>query len=249
MKVVINPKYNHLRDWINQLPFSFGQEGKVIYKSRNEVKVFAPGNGTLLNVKRYKKPHPFNRFIYSFFRKSKAFRAYHNTLKIAGKGFDTAEAVAYIEIAEKGLFSDSYFVSLHCRNVRTIREYYSGPLSGNETLIDAFSRYTASLHDAGIFHLDYSPGNVLIHTEKENHTFILIDINRMKFMPVSFDRGCRNFARIFDDDEIYARIGSVYCKSRKNGFSESESIQLIMKYKNSFWRKKQRKKRIKKLLK
>jgi serine/threonine protein kinase len=247
MNVVINPRYDYLRDWIAAIPASFDKEGRVLYSKRNIVKVFPLGNGLVLNVKKFRQPRFFNRVVYTFFRKSKAFRSYYYTLRIAEKGFNTAESVACIEVREKGLLSDSYYVSLHCRHVREIRDYYAGPLAGNELLIDAFARYSAALHDAGIYHLDYSPGNILISDDPASgrYMFTLVDVNRMKFMPVGANKGCRNFARLFTDDEIYKRIGVVYAQSRRKVFSEEKAVRLILKAKNRFLKKKALKERLK----
>ena len=247
MKIIINRKYEYLRDWIEQMPSFFEEKGEVLYKGRNIIKVFSLDNGLHVNVKRYRKPSLFNRVVYSFFRKTKAARAYNNTLKISEKGFDSAESVAYIEIKYSGLLSDSYFISLHLHDVKEIRECYSGPLLGNEDLIKAFASYSASLHDAGIYHLDYSPGNILYRKDRGEYTFILVDVNRMKFMPVSFDAGCRNFARLFLDDEIYGLIGIVYADLRKNTLGKDDTVRLIIKYKNSFLKRKARLRRIKKV--
>jgi serine/threonine protein kinase len=247
MKMVINPQYDYLRGWIENVPSFFEQDGTIVYKARNLLKVFTLDNGIQVNVKRYKKPRLLNRLVYSFFRKTKASRAYYNTIEIIKKGFHAAEPVAYIEIHENGLFSDGYFISLQYHHVKEIRAYYAGPLSGNERLIDAFTRYSAAIHDAGIHHLDYSPGNILIRDNQHGaYTFILVDVNRMKFRPVSFDTGCRNFARLFADDRIYERIGLIYSQSRLNTLGTEEVIRLIINYKNRFLRKKAREKQLKK---
>ena len=247
MKIIINPEYEYLRDWIEKLPSSFESNGEILYKGRNILKVFSLDNGTDINVKRYRKPHFFNRIVYTFFRKSKAARAYYYTLKIAKKGFDTAEAIAYIEIKQNSLLSDSYFVSRQCHNVKEIRECHSGPLSGNEDLIEAFTRYCASLHDAGIYHLDFSSGNILYRNDKGKYTFILIDVNRMKFMPVSYDKGCRNFARLFVDDDIYRHLGMIYSELRQNTLGKEKTTELIIACKNHFCKRKERLSSIKKI--
>ena len=247
MKIVINPKYEYLRNWIEQMPSFFESSGEIVYKARNILKVFSLDNGMDVNVKKYRKPHLFNRVVYSFFRKTKASRAYYNTLIIAEKGFKTAESVAYIEIKQNSLLSDSYFISLQCHDVKEIRECHSGPLSENENLIEAFAGYSAALHDAGVYHLDYSPGNILYHNDNGKYTFILIDVNRMKFVPVSYDDGCKNFARLFVDDEIYRYIGKVYSELRNNTLGKDETARLIINYKNSFLKRKARLRRIKKV--
>lgn len=45
----------------------------------------------------------------------------------------------------------------------------------------AFAEFTARLHEAGILHLDYSPGNILYDKIGEEYHFSLVDINRMHF--------------------------------------------------------------------
>ena len=248
MKIVINPEYDYLREWIEQVPSFFEEKGEIVYKGRNFLKIFAIENGLDINVKRYRKPFFFNRIAYTFFRKSKAARSFQNTLKIAEKGFDTAKAIAYIEIKHSGLLSYSFFISLQCHNVEEIRVCNAGPLSGNEKLIEAFTHYSASLHDAGIYHLDYSPGNILFHEESGKYTFTLVDVNRMRFMPVNYIDGCKSFARLFIDDEIYKYIGEIYSQLRKNTLGKEETGRIITKYKNDFWKRKRRLKRIKKII-
>lgn len=249
MKIVVDPQYEYLREWIEHIPSFFEKDGQIIYKARNILKVFSVNNGLDINVKRYKKPHFFNRVVYSFFRKTKASRSYYNTLRIAKKGFEAATAIAYIEIKEKGLFSDSYFVSIQCHNVEEIRGYCEGSIAGKEDLMSAFAKYSALLHDSGIYHLDYSPGNILFRTENGNYRFYLVDVNRMKFMPVGIDAGCRSFARLSRSDEICKYIGCIYAQSRITPFCEDEAIRLIIKYRDQFFRKKARMNSVKKIFK
>ena len=244
MNVVINPKYAYLRDWLAKIPSFFAEGGRIINKKRNIVKVFSIDGGLEVNIKKFHKPHPFNRIIYTFFRKSKAYRSYYNSLYIAEKGFNAAESIAYIEILAGGLLSDSYYISLQCSDSIEMRTYYSGPLPGNEPVIDSFARYTANLHDAGIYHLDYSPGNILIRYVGLKYDFVLVDVNRMKFMQVSNRSGCRNFARLFSDDAIYQRLAITYAQTRKQSFDKEAALRLMMKYKNRFLRKKAWKKHL-----
>jgi serine/threonine protein kinase len=247
-KIVYNTGYKQYNDFVQSIPERFDKEGKVIYKQRNEIRVFDVDN-ELINVKKFRTPNFFNRIVYTFFRKSKAFKTYRNTLRISEKGFETAVAIACIEIKKGGLLCDSYFISLQCHDVKEIREYYYGPLQGNERLIDAFAGYTAALHDADIYHLDYSPGNILIREDKGKYTFIPVDVNRMKFMPVGIRKGCLNFARLFEDNDIYERIGNVYSQSRAMTFSPDIAVSLIIKYKDRFLRRKAGKVRLKKMFK
>jgi Lipopolysaccharide kinase (Kdo/WaaP) family. len=246
MKLVLNPSFESLRTFVEDIPALFEKEGHTIYKGRNEIKVFEV-NGIQINVKRYKVPILINRFVYSFFRKTKASKAYFNALRLIEMGFVTPEPIAYIEEKSGGLLHISYFISIHSPQLKEIREYYWGPLQGNETLFAEFAHFTGALHDKGVYHLDYSPGNVLVGKENGHFVFSLVDINRMKFIPVGIKLGCRNFERMFDNDEVYSFIASEYAVSR--GFDKSASIDLVLKFKSAFLKKNARKKRLKSALK
>ena len=67
MKEIINPAYGRFEDFVRRVPRIFSEEGKTIYKARNEIKVFEV-DGVELNVKRYRIPLLINRVIYRFFR-------------------------------------------------------------------------------------------------------------------------------------------------------------------------------------
>ncbi len=246
MKLVLNPLFESLRTFVEDIPAHFEKEGHTIYKGRNEIKVFEV-NGIQINVKRYKVPILINRVVYSFFRKTKASKAYFNALHLLEMGFVTPEPIAYIEEKSSGLLHISYFISIHSPKLKEIREYYWGPLQGNEKLFAEFARFTGALHDKGIYHLDYSPGNVLVGQEKDHFVFSLVDINRMKFIPVGIKLGCRNFERMFDNDEVYSFIASEYAASRKMDIKSC--IEITLKYKNRFLNKKKRKSLMKRLLK
>ena len=71
MKVVINPKYNFLTNFIYHIPGCFFKEGETIYQGRNILKKYDI-QGYRLIVKRFKRPNIINQIVYSFFRRSKA---------------------------------------------------------------------------------------------------------------------------------------------------------------------------------
>lgn len=44
MKIIINPAYQQLADFVSRIPEIFDREGSVIYEGRNVIKVFQAGN-------------------------------------------------------------------------------------------------------------------------------------------------------------------------------------------------------------
>ena len=102
-------------------------------------------------------------------------------------------------------------------------------LEGKEQLMEDFAKYTAKLHNAGVLHCDYSPGNILYKKEENGYVFSLIDINRMKFCDVDMRTGCESFCRMQGTDEFFSKVASIYAKER--GFDEQECVRLFLLYK------------------
>ncbi|MDR2232923.1 MAG: tyrosine protein kinase [Tannerella sp.] len=237
-KVVIHPDYESYADFINRLPDIFHTQGETIYKSRNEIKVFDV-NGLKINVKQYKVPIFINRIIYTFFRTTKAFRAYTNALRLISKGIETPYPIAYIIIIKGGLIHQCYFISLQSSYPRNMYEFGKGSLLGREHVISQLAEYAARLHEAGIYHKDFSPGNILFQVTDNEVNFLLVDINRMQFGPVSIEKGCANFARLWGNDEIFRLIARKYAAARHA--DADDCTRWVFEYRRRFWQKYTRK--------
>jgi serine/threonine protein kinase len=230
MKIIINPQYKEaFGDFVRSLPQQFDQSGEEIYRVRNIIKIFEE-NGIRLCVKSYKKPIFINRLVYSFFRPSKASRAYENALQVLARGFETAEPIAYIEETEGGLLGKSYFVSLVCPYPTDLRhfghqQFYSDE---NREILRLVGKLNAKLHKKEILHLDFSPGNILYQNIDGEYHFSLLDINRMVFRPVNMREGCQNFQRLRGTEEMFNIMAEAYAKER--GFDVETCQKLTLEY-------------------
>lgn len=234
MRVVINPKYEYLQSQIENIPKQFEKEGEVVYDGRNVLKR-ACVEGIDIVVKSFKKPHLINRLVYSYFRKSKAARSYFYSMEIMRSGFGTPEPVAMIEQSVCGLLSHSYYV---CRydDGGTVRSLMSGTVADNEDKLKAFARFTFDLHNAGILHLDYSPGNILIHSTENKYHFSLVDVNRMQILSkIDCDIVCRNMCRLCTSREVLTYIMAEYATLR--GWDVRSTIKLALYYTNQFFKR------------
>lgn len=234
MQIEISQAYTHLETFIREIPSLFDREGTTLYRGRNEIKVFEV-EGLSLNVKRFRKPHLINRIVYSYFRKPKAFKAYHNALEVIQRGFRTPFPVAYLVDHKQGLVDYSYFVSLQEPSDGEIREFWFSTGAGKDQFfLESFASFTAQLHEAAIFHLDYSPGNILYKYKEEagEYQFSLVDINRMQFQHVSLEEGAKNFCRLFEYDEAAKIVASRYANDRQ--FNATEFTTKMLYYKKEF---------------
>ena len=234
MKLQINPKYNLLSKFVNELPESFATNGEVIYQDRNIVKRFQV-QGFDVVVKSFRKPIFVNRIAYTFLRKSKAQRSYEYGLEILKRGFDSPEPIAFLELYQNGLLSRSYFVSIFKAGTETVRQLMEGKVAGNEVLLTAFAKFTAEIHKAEILHIDYSPGNILYKTnENGDFEFSLIDINRLKFKSVNQEVAVVNLSRLCTSREVLSFIARSYANFR--GWDETFMDMRMTKASDQFFK-------------
>ncbi len=244
-KIIVNPKYRHLEPFIQSLPKSFDHTGELIYNGRNQIRLYE-FDQMKVAVKRYKIPIWVSRIDYSFFRPSKARRAYEYALRLDQMGFDTATPIAYIEIRNNGIFERGFFAS-EMIDAQVFRNSNEESPDEFRQLIREFAAYTSRLHEKGVLHLDFSPGNILYRKENDHFRFFLIDINRMRFDISDPKLLMRNFERISPDTELVRHFATEYASV--SGKDVDQTVDTAVRMANSFFHKKQRKNRWKKLFK
>jgi tRNA A-37 threonylcarbamoyl transferase component Bud32 len=241
-----NESYAHLLFSFKTIRELFSQGDQSIHKARNELKIITLG-GIKTVVKSFKIPHFLNRIVYTRFRKSKAYKSYHNALRLREMGISTPEPIALIEFFDSGLLKESYFISGFFDYDFTIRTPLLEPLSDREEIFTAFAAYTWELHRKGVWHLDYSPGNILIKRTDNGYAFSIVDINRMEFREITPLQGCENFNKLWASDEELEIMGREY--ARLSGLDESIAISEMKWHNDANKRVKNFKKRLKSLLK
>lgn len=234
MKIVLNPKYKKLADFVEHLPFSFENDGDLIYNGRNVLKSFQV-EGIDLVVKSFKVPILLNKIAYSCFRKSKAARSYEYGMEIRRRGGNTPEPVAYIEEHKWGMLYRSYYICLNCKDAETVRFYMSGQKQ-DDALLRSFAYFSADLHERGILHIDYSPGNILVDKKDDgSFEFSLIDINRLCFKKLTDKEAYQSFSRLALSESVSTQLAGWYAEARS--MDREEVIREINRYSDSFFRK------------
>lgn len=234
MKITINPEYKQFTEFVESVPERFDKEGEVIYRQRNEIRVFNVDN-ELINVKRFRIPKFFNRIVYSFFRPPKAERSFLHAIKLINNGIETSAPIAYIITQHGGLINYCYYITKQVAYRHTMYEFGKGGIEGREYILEAFALFTAKLHESGIYHRDYSPGNILFDEENGEVKFCLVDINRMKFGEVSIEKGCENLARLWGQKPMFELIAKVYAEARKTDIQYCTKKMLLAR--NRFWKR------------
>lgn len=240
------PRYQSLKNSFESIREIFAGDNHSIHKARNELKIVQM-DGVKTVVKSFKVPHLLNRIVYTRLRRSKAYKSYHNALRLRELGIATPEPIALIEFFESGLLCESYFISEHFDYDFTIRTPLLEPLKDREEIFTAFAAYTYGLHQKGVWHLDYSPGNILIKRHDGGYTFSIVDINRMEFRDeITPLEGCGNFNKLWASDGELEIMGREY--ARLSGLDEGVAIAEMQRHNDANKRTKNFKKRLKALL-
>ena len=226
----IHPKYIYLKEEISNIPNNNYECLHAFCNNRNIVEQIKIKD-CLFVLKKYRVPHFANRIIYTFFRKSKARRAYDNALKILRFGVSTPFPVAYIETKKKGLFHTGYFISEYM-DYPTLAHYKDIELSeeDNKKFKEDFLNFTIELHEKNILPLDYNTGNIFCYKDKESgrYKFALTDINRATFGNFSKYKPMLSFAQMGLSPKDLVNVMTEYSSRRK--LDLEASLFLVLYY-------------------
>ena len=222
----LNENYENIKDFLLNIKYYFQNNFNTIHKARNELKVIEYRKLKMV-VKSFKMPNFINQIVYAYFRDSKAKKSYKNAIKLINLGINTPKPVGYIEFYKNFLFKDSFFISEKLDYLFTIRE----PLRDlnfvdRELILKRFVVFTYNLHKKGIYHKDYSAGNILVFkNERGEYDFSLVDINRMEFKYINLELALDNFAKLWLDEANLYFIAKEYAKS--SDIDEQKAINIL----------------------
>ena len=241
MTITINPKYEGLRSFLITIPDIFDNASEVIHEGRNSIKVITTPDGLRLNIKRYHVPKGPNLFVYSWgLRKPKGLRAFEYPFILLAKDIQTPEPVAYIE--ERGSFNllgYTYFISLQIDDYRTLYDFGNATEGTYEEAAEALGRFAASMHEKGILHKDFTPGNILYKKDDAGYHFMLVDINRMSFGPISTKQGLPYLIKFWGPKHFTELVIEAYCKVRNADVQQA--LAYAMPARAQFWKRYQKK--------
>lgn len=185
--------------------FSEWERGDVIYAKRNTLRKY---NGFI--SKQFATPSLWRGIIYGWLCKSKAQRSYEYARRLAEL---TPIPIAYREIRYCGVLRESWYVSQESECKYTFNDLiHDKSFPHREQILQSIGRFTAELYQRGVFHQDYSGGNILFN--EDGSKVEVIDLNRIKFyktMPLK--KGLQLFERLNIDKDALSILGATFAKS------------------------------------
>ena len=234
MKIVIDEAFSRYQTFIEHIPSMLDQRSgcEIIYDKRNLVARFCHEGETFI-VKRYKRANIAQQIAYTFFRSTKAQRAYVYADEFRRRNIATPTRVAYMEDYRWGLFTTGYFVSTEAKGTEShllLREVEQF----STDLADAVARHILLLHSNGILHGDLNLSNFLCATKPDGYHFTMIDINRSQFCKgFPTDQQClHNMVRLTHRRDLYTYIVSSYAHLR--GWNQDATVGAALRLLDKF---------------
>lgn len=234
IKKAIYHSFNLSFDEILKVIDEFDNIGSAIKKGRNVVKVAKIGDVPVV-IKSFERIMWFNRIIYCLFRKSKAQRAYENAVFLIENDILTPLPVAFVDFHHNSMLRRSYFISLYV-DCKSSDPLFNLPIEQSRDALVDFAKFTYKLHCLGLYHGDYSPGNVLYSSTPNGFEFYLIDNNRIKFKKYSKRDALRNMSRIILPLDRYAVFVMEYSRlSNLDVFDTAKKLLTYMQSRKAFF--------------
>lgn len=212
-KIRVNPAFAGVKGFMKSLPATFNDKGVTLKNDRNEIKIIKYGELKLC-VKSFNRVTVFNRYMYSWFRSTKAKRSYKTALRLKKKNINTPAPIGYVEVyGNWGILQKAFYVSLYLEYDYDMADILDKNIAKQEVILTHFAQYMAQVvHPAGAWHNDLSPGNVLINkNEDEEWSFSFIDLNRMEFRrDISSFRGLSNLKKMTNQPVALSLMAEQY---------------------------------------
>ncbi len=213
-KYELSSQFENFKDSLLNIKEIFAHNDNSIHQARNVLKII-PINGEDIVVKAFRIPNIINQFAYAYIRNSKANKSFHNASKLEELGLNTPAPIGFIEFYEGGLLKESFFLSKHYPYELTMANVRDDDLVDKKMILKAFGEFTYELHKKGVWHIDYSGGNILINRLEDGYEFSLVDINRMEFKTINAYDGLENFNKLWLEEDDLKTLASSYAEVAK----------------------------------
>ncbi len=211
IKTQIDTSFSNFKEFFYDIKRYFLQSNDIIAKKRNTIKI-VKYNEQKVVVKSFKVPNLINRFVYRFIRDSKAKRSFLNAQKLIELNVNTPKPIGYIEFFTP-LLCNSFYVCEYFDYDFEIRAVLRDvTFEDRDLILKAFVKFSYDLHQKGVYHIDYSPGNVLIKKVDGEYKISIVDVNRMKFLSFNNELRFKNLSRFSGSIADTKKIAIYYAK-------------------------------------
>lgn len=177
----------------------------AIWRGRNTLTRLELG-GRQVVAKAFPPPRNLLKRMQRIGRASKAVRAFDHAAEMQRRGIGTPTPWAAIE-SDDGA---AWYLCDWLADCRPAWHLHDGKIPDGDRWCDELGAFMGRMHEAGAYHYDNTPGNILLHPAGEGWEFLVVDCNRMRFGAVGRWAGLRSLAQL----QCQGRLLAGYCRAR-----------------------------------
>ena len=134
-------------------------------------------------IKNFHNRGIYKKLVY-LLRSSKAERSYLRAEELVKNGFGTPRPIGYVEKKSSAFMTESYFITEFLDFDFDTRSYFRGMEQAvgrvsAETFYKSLGLFARQLHNHGLYHKDFTDGNILVCVPDAEAGFFLVDLNRL----------------------------------------------------------------------
>lgn len=199
------------RAWCMALPETLAQaaDSAVVYRARNVLtRLDGPTGPVVVKAFGRGKWWKPSRGL------GKAGASYDNGVRCLRLAIGTPEPRAAVLAPGTG----GFYVCDWSDGCRSVWDLHDGTLPDQH--LAPLAEFVARMHQAGVHHQDLTPGNVLLRPVGTGFEHQLIDLNRMRFAPVTLRAGLAALAKL----ECHGRLLEPYARAREADVARAQRI-------------------------
>ena len=177
----------------------------VIYRGRNTLTRFTLADREVV-AKAFPAPRTLLKRVQRLGRASKAVRAFDHAAHMQRLGIGTPEPFAALESADGA----AWYICAWADDCRPAWHLHDSKVPDSDRWCDELGAFVGRMHEAGAYHFDSTPGNILFRVQDNSCEFFVVDCNRMRFGNVSAWSGLRSLAQL----QCQGRLLAGYCRAR-----------------------------------
>jgi tRNA A-37 threonylcarbamoyl transferase component Bud32 len=177
----------------------------VIYRGRNVLTRLTIA-GREVVAKAFPAPRTLLKRLQRIGRAGKAVRAFDHAARMQALGIGTPEPLAALAAAD----GRAWYLCAWADGCTTVRHLGKEHGPDSDRQCAALARFIGRMHQAGAYHLDSTPGNILLREDATGIHFQVVDCNRMRFGRVGAWAGMRTLAQLRCGERLLAG----YCEVR-----------------------------------
>jgi hypothetical protein len=177
-------------------------DGAVIYRGRNTL-VRLDIAGTTVIAKLFPPKRGWKKLVR---RGDKAVQAFDHSARLVALGLGTPAPYAALACAD----GSTCYVCAWAPGCRAVWDLHDDKIPDSDRHCADLGRFVAAMHNAGAFHRDNTPGNVLLSPVGDHFAHLVVDTNRMRFGRVGMWSGIASLLQL----ECQERLLPAYITAR-----------------------------------